>query len=98
MAFLSGGQSNELATAHLNAMNAMFKDLPWPLTFSYARALQQLALDTWKGQPSNLAAAQKQLQHRARLNSAASTGAYSEKMEAMLNDTTAERELSSADA
>ena len=81
IAFLSGGQTTERASAHLNAMNAMFKDLPWPLTFSYARALQQPALDTWKGSPENVQAAQKLLLHRARLNGAASIGAYSEQME-----------------
>lgn len=81
VAFLSGGQTTEQASAHLNAMNTMFKDLPWPLTFSYARALQQPALDAWKGKPENVKAAQKLLLHRARLNSAASTGSYSEKME-----------------
>ncbi len=81
VAFLSGGQSNEQATAHLNAMNAMYKDLPWPLTFSYARALQQSALETWKGDAANVAAAQKLLHHRARLNAAATVGGYSEQME-----------------
>lgn len=81
VAFLSGGQTTEQASAHLNAMNTMFKDLPWPLTFSYARALQQPALDAWKGKPENVKAAQKLLLHRARLNSAASIGAYTEKME-----------------
>ena len=81
VAFLSGGQTTEQASAHLNAMNTMFKDLPWPLTFSYARALQQPALDAWKGKPENVKAAQKLLLHRARLNSAASIGAYNEKME-----------------
>lgn len=81
VAFLSGGQTTEQATAHLNAMNTMFKDLPWPLTFSYARALQQPALDAWKGKPENVQAAQKLLLHRARLNGAASIGGYNEKME-----------------
>jgi fructose-bisphosphate aldolase class I len=81
VAFLSGGQTTEQASAHLNAMNTMFKDLPWPLTFSYARALQQPALDAWKGKPANVQAAQKLLLHRARLNGAASMGGYNEKME-----------------
>lgn len=81
VAFLSGGQSNEQATAHLNAMNTMYKDLPWPLTFSYARALQQSALETWKGDAANVAAAQKLLHHRAKLNAAATVGGYSEQME-----------------
>ena len=81
VAFLSGGQSNEDATAHLNAMNQMAKNAPWPLTFSYARALQQPALDTWKGKPAHVQAAQKLLLQRARLNSMAATGSYSAQME-----------------
>ena len=81
IAFLSGGQSNELATAHLNAMNAMHKGLPWPLTFSYARALQQPALEAWRGEKANVSAVQKRLYHRAKLNGAASLGQYSEAME-----------------
>ncbi len=81
VAFLSGGQGNEQATAHLNAMNAMHKDLPWPLTFSYGRALQQPTLETWKGKPANVVAAQKLLYHRAKLNGAATVGGYSEQME-----------------
>ena len=81
VAFLSGGQSNELATAHLNAMNTMYRGLPWPLTFSYARALQQPALEAWRGEKANVTAAQKQLYHRAKLNGAASLGQYSEAME-----------------
>ena len=83
-AFLSGGQSDELATAHLSAMNALFKDqLPWHLTFSYGRALQQAAMQTWKGQDANVAAAQKELYHRAKLNSAAALGLYQPEMEAV---------------
>ncbi len=81
VAFLSGGQSNELATAHLNAMNTMYRGLPWPLTFSYARALQQPALEGWRGEKANVTAAQKRLYHRAKLNGAASLGQYSEAME-----------------
>jgi len=80
VAFLSGGQSEAEATAHLNAMNAM-GGLPWRLTFSYARALQQPALDTWRGEPGNVEAAQKIFHHRARLNGAASEGRYSPEME-----------------
>ncbi|PZV11426.1 MAG: fructose-bisphosphate aldolase class I [Leptolyngbya sp.] len=80
-AFLSGGQSDELATAHLNAMNTLFKDLPWQLTFSYGRALQQAAMQTWNGQDTNVAAAQKELYHRAQLNSAAALGQYQPEME-----------------
>ncbi len=81
IAFLSGGQGNEQATANLNAMNARRKDPPWPLTFSYARALQQPALETWLGKQENVAAAQKLLHHRAKLNGAASAGQYSDEME-----------------
>ncbi len=81
IAFLSGGQSNELATAHLNSMNARHRDLPWPLTFSYARALQQPALEAWRGEKANVALAQARLGHRARLNGAAARGRYSEAME-----------------
>jgi len=81
IAFLSGGQSNEDATAHLNAMNAKYRNLPWPVTFSYSRALQQPVLETWRGKAANAQAAQKQLQHRARLNGAAATGSYSPNME-----------------
>jgi fructose-bisphosphate aldolase, class I len=80
--FLSGGQSDELATAHLNAMNNLFKEqLPWTLTFSYGRALQQAAMQRWMGQAANVAAAQKILLHRAHLNSAAALGQYSPEME-----------------
>jgi len=81
IAFLSGGQSNERATAHLNAMNTRRQGLPWPLTFSYARALQQPAMETWLGKRENVAAAQKLLYHRARLNGAASMGQYRDAME-----------------
>jgi fructose-bisphosphate aldolase class I len=81
VAFLSGGQTNEQATAHLNAMHKLGRNLPWTLTFSYARALQQPALDAWRGKPANVAPAQKALYHRAKLNGAAARGAYSEAME-----------------
>ena len=80
VAFLSGGQSEQEASAHLNAMNAM-GGLPWRLTFSYARALQQPALDAWRGESANVAAAQKIFHQRARLNGAASMGQYSPEME-----------------
>lgn len=81
-AFLSGGQSDELATAHLSAMNALFKGkLPWTLTFSYGRALQQAAMQTWMGRDENVPAAQKALYHRAQMNSAAALGQYSPEME-----------------
>jgi fructose-bisphosphate aldolase class I len=73
--FLSGGQSDEAATAHLSAMAAM-KNLPWPLTFSYSRALQNPALRTWKGQAANVGAAQKAFHHRAHMNSLAAQGKW----------------------
>ena len=82
VAFLSGGQSPELASAHLNAMNAKFgSKVPWPLTFSFARAIQQPALELWKGEYANTKAAQSALYHRAKCNSAARSGKYSAKME-----------------
>lgn len=79
--FLSGGQTQQQATAHLNAMNVTYPDLPWTLSFSYARALQDLAMKTWGGDPANVPAAQKAFFHRLRLNSAASLGRYQEAME-----------------
>ena len=80
--FLSGGQSDELATQHLNAMNKANKgQLPWPLSFSYGRALQQPSLKAWRGSSANVAAAQAALLHRARLNSLACGGIYSADME-----------------
>jgi fructose-bisphosphate aldolase class I len=80
--FLSGGQSDELATDHLNAMNKKFgKELPWPLSFSYGRALQQQPLKAWKGSPANVAAAQAALLHRSRMNSLACAGRYSSDLE-----------------
>ncbi len=81
IAFLSGGQSNEVATQHLNAMNKMAENTPWNLTFSYGRALQQPALTTWKAQNSNIPDAQKALFHRAKCNGAATKGEYSAQME-----------------
>jgi fructose-bisphosphate aldolase class I len=78
--FLSGGQSDEAATAHLNAMASM-KGLPWPLTFSYSRALQNPALKTWKGQAANVAAAQKAFQHRAHMNALACQGKWRAELE-----------------
>lgn len=79
--FLSGGQSDELATAHLNEMNASGGKLPWPLSFSYGRALQAPALKAWKGQAANVAAAQKALLHRSKCNSAACFGRYTPALE-----------------
>ena len=82
IAFLSGGQSNEDATAHLNMMNAKYgDDLPWNLTYSYGRALQQSALNTWLGKTENVLAGQDAFFHRAKLNGLASKGEYSESME-----------------
>jgi fructose-bisphosphate aldolase, class I len=82
IAFLSGGQSGELATVRLNAMNARFKSgLPWALAFSFARAIQQPALEIWHGEEANLSAAQQALYHRANCNRAARNGEYSESME-----------------
>jgi fructose-bisphosphate aldolase class I len=82
IAFLSGGQSGELASARLNAMNIRFKSrLPWALAFSFARAIQQPALEIWLGQETNVKAAQQALLHRARCNLAARGGEYTAKME-----------------
>ncbi len=82
IAFLSGGQSNERSAAHLSAMNAKYcARAPWPVTFSYARAIQYPAIEIWKGEEANLKAAQDALYHRAKCNSAASKGQYSEEME-----------------
>ncbi len=78
--FLSGGQSDEAATAHLSAMAAM-KGLPWPLTFSYSRALQNPALKAWKGEPGNVAAAQKAFLHRAHMNGLAAQGKWRPELE-----------------
>ncbi len=82
VAFLSGGQSPQLATAHLNAMHVKYKGkLPWALTFSFARAIQQPAMDLWKGKDENIAAAQKLLYQRASLDDAARRGEYKPEME-----------------
>jgi fructose-bisphosphate aldolase class I len=83
--FLSGGQSPELATEHLNAMNAM-GDFPWELSFSYGRALQQPVLKAWMGKASNVSKAQQAFYHRAKCNGAARFGEYSLDMEARLID------------
>jgi len=80
--FLSGGQTPEQATENLNAMNAMGLDLPWELSFSYGRALQEPVLKAWKGEEANVSAAQKAYYHRARLNGAARYGKYTKEMEA----------------
>jgi fructose-bisphosphate aldolase class I len=82
IAFLSGGQSAELATERLNAMNARFKSkLPWALTFSFSRAIQQPALELWAGEEIHAATAQKALLHRVMCNRAARRGEYSAVME-----------------
>ncbi len=82
IAFLSGGQSDEDATAHLNRMNQILGDnKPWNLSFSYGRALQQPALKAWGGKDENVSAAQEAFLKRARLNSLATKGEYSEDME-----------------
>jgi fructose-bisphosphate aldolase class I len=78
--FLSGGQSDELATAHLNAMNKLGTH-PWQLSFSYGRALQAPALKAWKGEAANVDAGRDAFLHRAKLNSAARSGSYTPDME-----------------
>jgi fructose-bisphosphate aldolase class I len=86
VAFLSGGQSAELASARLNAMNVRFESrLPWALAFSFARAIQQPALEIWRGQPANALPAQRALHHRAQCNRAARRGEYSAGMEDYLH-------------
>ena len=79
--FLSGGQSAELATAHLNTMNKNNKELPWPLSFSYGRALQEPCLKAWSGNSDNIEIAQKALLHREKCNGLACKGEYDKKME-----------------
>jgi fructose-bisphosphate aldolase class I len=82
IAFLSGGQGDEQATQNLNAMNSLFKGkLPWPLTFSYGRALQAPPLKAWKGAAANVERAQSLLSHRARMNGLATTGDYRPELE-----------------
>lgn len=82
IAFLSGGQSGELASARLNAINVRFKSqLPWPLAFSFARAIQQPALEIWQGEVAHVPAAQQALLQRARCNRAARRGEYNTAME-----------------
>jgi len=82
IAFLSGGQPSEMASARLNAMSVRFKkQLPWALAFSFARAIQQPALEIWRGEAANVPAAQQALFHRADCNRAALRGEYSAAME-----------------
>jgi fructose-bisphosphate aldolase class I len=78
--FLSGGQTDQQATEHLNAMNRM-GNLPWQLSFSYGRALQAPVLKAWKGDTANVSAAQTAFHHRAWCNSKARFGQYTEEME-----------------
>lgn len=82
IAFLSGGQSPETATAHLNAINKNFINrLPWIVTFSFARAIQQPAIEAWKGKDANIEEAQKLLYKRAKLDATARSGKYNKDME-----------------
>jgi fructose-bisphosphate aldolase class I len=80
IAFLSGGQSDEEATAHLDAMNRI-GGLPWRLTFSYGRALQAAPQKAWSGKAENLAAGQQAFTHRAQMNSLASKGEWKADLE-----------------
>ncbi|MBZ9654510.1 class I fructose-bisphosphate aldolase [Phyllobacterium lublinensis] len=80
IAFLSGGQSDEEATAHLSAMNANFTT-PWKLTFSYGRALQAAAISAWNGKSENVAAGQRAFTHRAKMNGLAATGGWKKDLE-----------------
>ncbi len=89
IAFLSGGQPPDLASARLNQMNIRFKArLPWPLAFSFARAIQQPAMEIWRGEKANLLPAQRALYHRARCNRAARRGTYNAAMEVNGNEST----------
>jgi fructose-bisphosphate aldolase class I len=80
IAFLSGGQSDEEATAHLDAMNRL-GELPWHLTFSYGRALQAAPQKAWSGKSENVAAAQRAFIHRARMNGLAALGQWKADLE-----------------
>ena len=80
--FLSGGQEDRIATAHLDAINRLPGAKPWKISFSYGRALQDHALETWHGRDENLEAGRQSLYQRARCNSAASLGKYTDHMEA----------------
>lgn len=79
--FLSGGQSDVLATAHLNAINRLDGSKPWKVSFSYGRALQDPAIEAWRGKQENLKAGQQAFYHRAKCNSAATVGKYTSAME-----------------
>ena len=80
IAFLSGGQGNEAATEHLSLVNQV-PGLPWPVTFSYGRALQAASLEAWGGKPENVAAGQRAFDHRAKMNGLAATGAWKPELE-----------------
>jgi fructose-bisphosphate aldolase class I len=82
--FLSGGQNDADATSHLNAMNATAEPHPWPLSFSYGRALQTAAQQAWKGDRGRIAAGQRAFHHRARLNGLARSGRYRPEMEPLV--------------
>jgi fructose-bisphosphate aldolase class I len=79
--FLWGGQTDRMATAHLNAINGLPGPKPWKISFSYGRALQDAAMAAWRGRAENLNAAQHAFDHRARCNGAAALGEYTEEME-----------------
>ena len=79
--FLSGGQSDVLATMHLNAINKLDLPKPWKISFSYGRAIQDSAMEVWKGKQQNVKAGQDTFYHRAKCNSAASNGTYTSDME-----------------
>jgi fructose-bisphosphate aldolase class I len=79
--FLSGGQNDIIATVHLNAIAKLDDPHPWKVSFSYGRALQDAALDAWRGKNENLRTGQQAFLHRAKCNSAASLGKYTEVME-----------------
>ena len=97
VAFLSGGQSGELASARLNAMNVRFKShLPWAVAFSFGRAIQQPALEIWHGEETNVLAAQHALYHRAECNRAARCGEYTAVMETTFATTIPELAKSAA--
>ena len=81
--FLSGGQDDRAATVHLDAINRLPGNNPWKISFSYGRALQDHALETWHGRDGNLEAGRQALYQRARCNSAASLGRYTNQMEAL---------------
>ena len=81
MVFLSGGQDAVRATEHLSAINQLDGPKPWKLSFSYGRALQDEALDAWRGKSERLAAAQRAFYHRARCDRAAAMGVYTRSME-----------------